>query len=78
MLAHVAVILSAAAGPFPAQVWDIVPGDGGYCLATGYCTGPGSGEHARPPSGPLFLSLGLVGAGASVLRRERSGRPRRP
>ena len=44
------------------------PGVGGYCLATGYCTsGP---DDSGRPAGPMYLAIGLVGAGLAALRRE--------
>ena len=49
----------------------LIDGGGGYCVATGYCT-TRPGDSGRP-SGPMFLAIGLVGAGLAALRRERRG-----
>ncbi|HZE75754.1 MAG TPA: hypothetical protein VE091_10630 [Gemmatimonadales bacterium] len=53
----------------------LLSGGRGYCLATGYCTS-GPGESGRP-TGPMFLAIGLVGAGLAALRRDQRARPRR-
>ena len=61
--------LTLAAGSAPQ---DAVLGESsGYCLATGYCTSR-PGESGRP-TGPMFLAIGLVGAGLAAMRRDQSG-----
>ena len=42
--------------------------EGGVCLATGYCSTPGRG--AEMPGGFMYLALGLVGTGITVLRTQ--------
>ena len=57
--------------PAPRLTADAVPGtDGPVCLATGYCTTPGRG--GAPPGGPMYLAIGLVGIGITVLRSSAS------
>lgn len=58
------VMASSPASPDP-----VLDAGNGYCLATGYCTG-GPGDSGRP-AGPMYLAIGLVGAGLAALRRER-------
>lgn len=54
----------------PAAASDpVLDAGSGYCLATGYCTS-GPGDSGRP-AGPMYLAIGLVGAGLAGLRRER-------
>ncbi|MGH7628002.1 MAG: hypothetical protein ACREOF_01140 [Gemmatimonadales bacterium] len=78
MLFPLALALSLAApDPAPGLAADAVLGtDGGVCLATGYCTTPGQG--GAPPGGPMYLALGLVATGITVLRAERRARPPEP
>ena len=49
------------------------PGSGLVCLETGYCVAP-AGRDGRAAGGPMYLALGLVGAGVTVLRSERRAR----
>jgi len=56
----------------------ILDGNGAVCLATGYCTTPGPGRGGAPPGGLLYLAVGLVGTGITVLRSERRERPPEP
>ena len=69
MITSLLLALPLAAFPLPGN-----PGlevGGGYCVATGYCTrGPGNSGR---PAGPMYLAIGLVGAGLAALRRERQG-----
>ena len=66
MVAALVLSLSLAS---PVAFVDPLAGGGGYCVATGYCTGgPGDSGH---PAGPMYLAIGLVGVGLAALRRER-------
>jgi len=69
MITSLLLALPLAALPLPADPW--LETGGGYCAATGYCTG-GPGDSGRP-AGPMYLAIGLVGAGLAALRRERQG-----
>jgi hypothetical protein len=53
----------------------VLANDGAVCLATGYCTVP-EGGRGGPPPGLMYLALGLVGTGITVLRSD--GRARSP
>jgi MYXO-CTERM domain-containing protein len=64
-----ALLLALAQAPLPAASGWMLEGGGGYCVATGYCTS-GPGDSGRP-AGPMYLAIGLVGAGLAALRRER-------
>ncbi len=64
-----ALLIVLAQVPPPAAFAGVLEGGGGYCVATGYCTG-GPGDSGRAP-GPMYLAIGLVGAGLAALRRER-------
>ena len=63
------LLLTLTLAPPPAVPDPVLDAGGGYCLATGYCTS-GPGNSGRP-AGPMYLAIGLVGAGLAVLRRER-------
>ncbi len=78
MLLPLAVVLSlAGSDPAPPLTADVVLAmDGAAYLATGYCTTPGKG--GAPPGGPMYLALGLVATGITVLRTERRARPPEP
>jgi hypothetical protein len=67
-------ILALALAGGPASADPLLDDRAGYCLATGYCTSR-PGESGRP-AGPMFLAIGLVGAGLAALQRERRARPR--
>jgi MYXO-CTERM domain-containing protein len=63
-------LILALALASPSAVSDpVLDAGGSYCLATGYCT-TGPGDSGRP-AGPMYLAIGLVGAGLAALRRER-------
>ena len=63
------ILLAAALVSPPAVPDPVLDAGRGYCLATGYCTS-GPGDSGRP-AGPIYLAIGLVGAGLAALRRER-------
>jgi MYXO-CTERM domain-containing protein len=67
MITSLLLAVPLAALPLPADSWPEMAG--GYCVATGYCTS-GPGDSGRP-AGPMYLAIGLVGAGLAALRRER-------
>ncbi len=69
MITSLLLALPLAVLPLPADPW--LEAGGGYCAATGYCTS-GPGDSGRP-AGPMYLAIGLVGAGLAALRRERQG-----
>jgi MYXO-CTERM domain-containing protein len=69
MITSLLLALLVATLPLPADPW--LETGGGYCAATGYCT-RGPGDSGRP-AGPMYLAIGLVGAGLAALRRERQG-----
>jgi hypothetical protein len=52
--------------------------EGTVCLATGYCAAPGPASSGGPPGGVMYLALGLVGTGLTVLRAERRIRSPEP
>ena len=66
------ILLSLAlAGPEAQIATDpLLDGEGGVCLATGYCRTPGQG--AAPPGGIMYLAIGLVGGGVTALRHRRA------
>jgi hypothetical protein len=68
----IAVVLSvAAANPAPATVTDpLLEPQGGVCVATGYCTLPGRGSV--PPGGVMYLAIGVVGTGVTMLRMRKA------
>jgi len=66
MVSSALLALALAAGPASQDA--LLGESSGYCLATGYCTSR-PGESGRP-SGPMFLAIGLVGAGLAALRRK--------
>ena len=63
------ILLAAALASTPAVPDPVLDAGSGYCLATGYCTG-GLGDSGRLAR-PMYLAIGLVGAGLAALRRER-------
>jgi MYXO-CTERM domain-containing protein len=64
----VALSLALAPVSLPAAPDPVLDRAGGYCVATGYCTS-GPADSGRP-AGPMYLAIGLVGAGLAGLRRE--------
>jgi len=64
-----ALIGLVVAGTPAAAVEEPLTGHETYCIATGYCTSR-PGDSGRP-SGPMFVAIGLIGAGLAGLRRER-------
>lgn len=75
MLVSLFLALSAGVAPVPQLATDaLLDSSGGVCLGTGYCTQVGAGRDAAPPGGLMYLALGLVGIGLTVLR---TGRPER-
>ena len=64
------LLLVVTLGSPPAVPDPVLDAGSGYCLTTGYCTS-GPGDSGRP-AGPMYLAIGLVGAGLAVLRRERT------
>ncbi|HEU5170199.1 MAG TPA: hypothetical protein VFU46_06660 [Gemmatimonadales bacterium] len=59
------------AGPqTTAAVSPLLTTDGAVCVATGYCTRARSGEPNRPPAGPMYIAIGLIGIGLASLRRQ--------
>jgi hypothetical protein len=65
MLMIVLIGLTGAAVPVRGPALD---GPETYCITTGYCTSRPA-ESGRP-SGPMFLVVGLIGAGLAGLLRE--------
>lgn len=63
------LLAAVALASSPAVPDPVLASGSGYCLATGYCTS-GPGDSGRP-AGPMYLAIGLVGAGLAALRRER-------
>lgn len=68
----IAVMLAiAGTDPAPVTVTDpLLERQGGACVATGYCTMPGRG--AVPPGGVMYLAIGLVGTGVTMLRKRKA------
>jgi hypothetical protein len=69
MLLPLMLALTAGAGPAAGTSDGILTADGGVCLATGYCAVPDRGR--APTAGIMYLALGLVGTGVTVLRTGR-------
>lgn len=63
------LLLAATLAASPAVPDPVLDAGSGYCLSTGYCTS-GPGDSGRL-AGPMYLAIGLVGAGLAALRRER-------
>ena len=63
------LLLVATLGSPPAVSDPVLDAGSVYCVTTGYCTS-GPGDSGRP-AGPMYLAIGLVGAGLAALRRER-------
>jgi hypothetical protein len=71
MLPIAVVLAVAAANPVAATVTDpLLERQGGSCVATGYCTTPGSGSV--PPGGVMYLAIGLVGTGVTMFRMRKA------
>ena len=59
--------VTGTAGP-PGSLGDL---DNRYCLETGYCRSPADG-YPTPPSGLLFLAVGVAAAGGWLLKRKKA------
>jgi hypothetical protein len=72
VLFPIALSLAAVGPPQAISADAVLAAEGGACLATGYCSLPGPG--GAPPGGLMYLALGLLGTGVTVLKTRKETR----